>query len=75
MNRLIKIIIASLFLITNTAHAWIIIPTGAISDLITGAEGNNCVTNAAKVDVLSRVIGRDLTGDEGGIFIISGILL
>jgi len=49
MNRLIKITIASLFLVANTAHAWIIIPTGAISDLITGAEGNNCVTNAAKV--------------------------
>lgn len=50
MKLFIKISFVSLFLFANSAHAFFfIIPTGKISDLITGAEGNNCVTNAAKV--------------------------
>jgi hypothetical protein len=50
MKLFIRISLVSLFLFANSAHAFFfVIPTGAISDLVTGAEGKHCVTNAAKV--------------------------
>jgi hypothetical protein len=50
MKLFIRISLVSLFLFANSAHAFFfIIPTGKISDLLTGAEGDNCVTNATKI--------------------------
>jgi hypothetical protein len=50
MKLPMKFYLLALLLVSSSAHAFFfIIPTGKIADLITGAEGNNCVTNAAKV--------------------------
>ena len=50
MKNFIKSLLVVFLFSVGTAHAFFfIIPTGKISDLITGAEGDNCVTNTAKV--------------------------
>jgi len=50
MKMISKVLLCISFFYATSANAFFfVIPTGKISDLITGAEGNNCVANTSKV--------------------------
>lgn len=50
MNKYLKYSVFLTFFYVTSANAFFfVIPTGKISDLITGAEGNNCVATTSKV--------------------------
>ena len=69
MKLLLRIVFLSIILFSNTAHAFFfIIPTGKISDLITGAEGDHCVTSVTKVGDKIAIAG----GKVGEIKSLSG---
>lgn len=65
MKRVLSIAIVLSALFSTSAHAWFFffLPgsvTGAITDAITGSEGENCVGTNAKVGDLIRLANGDM---------------